>query len=63
MLTSGERKTTFDPKKVRNVAAVLTRSHGQVATERTAQKICPRIMLFDCQRPLQRKSGVWEVRT
>lgn len=39
MLTSGERKTTFDPKNVKKVAAVETSNHGQVATEITAQKI------------------------
>lgn len=46
MLTRGERNTTFEPRKVKNVAAVLTMSHGQVATLRTAQNICPRIMLL-----------------
>jgi hypothetical protein len=46
MLTSGDRKTTFDPRNVRNVAAVLTMSHGHVATERTAQKIWPLMMLL-----------------
>lgn len=45
MLTRGERKTTFELKKVINVAAVLTSNHGQVATASTAQKICPRVML------------------
>lgn len=46
ILTSGERKTTFELKNVMNVAAVLTSSHGHVATDSTAQKIWPRTMLL-----------------
>ncbi len=45
MLTSGERKTTFEPKKVKNVAAVATSNHGQVATAKTAHRTWPRMIL------------------
>lgn len=45
ILTSGERKTTLEPKKVMNPSAVETSNHGQVATARTAQSVWPRTIL------------------
>lgn len=49
MLTSGDKNTTLDPRKVMNVAAEETKIQGQVATAKHAQNTCPRTMLHACQ--------------
>lgn len=45
ILTSGDRKTTFELKNERNLAAEETRIQGQVTIDRIAQRTWPRMML------------------